>query len=189
MCLGAAFLTPVEAIEDATRSVKWALGHGADLAVVFPMHVKPHTLLRWLHDRGLYSPPSLWSLIEVLARIEPELLPRATISWHRNNNGPAAGSVVSPTTCERCRERVLAMLDRFREEPSVATLADLRSQECKCKERWREDILRLPEVTLPERVCLQYDWLARDFGLSEWWAAHGEGIRADVLDYSPEATA
>ncbi len=179
--LGPAFLTTSEAIDDACQTVQWALNHGADMALVFPMHVKGHTLLAWLHQRGLYRPPSLWSLVEVLARIEPEFLPRVTISWYRNDYGDGPQVVVSPSTCPRCRPRVLESLDRFRENPTSSAVAHLVAQECECKDAWRTEMEEAPERALPERVLDQYEQLARAFNLMDWWSARDEEIRAEVL--------
>ncbi len=179
--LGAAFLTTSEAIEDAAKTVQWALTHGADMALVFPMHIKAHTLLAWLHQQGLYQPPSLWSLVEVLARIEPEFLPRVTISWYRNDYGDGPEVIVSPSTCPRCRSRVLESLDRFRYNPTSAAVAHLVAQECECKDVWRRELEEAPERALPERVLDQYEHLARTFNLTDWWSTRQQEISAEVL--------
>ncbi len=183
--LGAAFLSDAEAVEDACRSVRWALLNGADLAVVFPMHVKPRTLLAWLHHRGLYHSPSLWSLVEVLNGLEPESLPRVNISWYRCDYGSSEAPLRSPTTCPRCQGRMLTLLDRYRAEPSQSTLCELNSEECECKEVWRQQIAVVPSPALPDRVLHHYECLAHYFGLSEWWTAHGEEIRASALQDYP----
>ena len=82
--LGVPFLTPVEAIQDCVRSVHWALTHGALAVVLFPVHVKPYTLLAWLYERGIYQPPSLWSLVESLRQVGPDLIHQVTISWYHD---------------------------------------------------------------------------------------------------------
>ena len=169
ICIGTPFLTAKEAIEDARRSVKWALAHGADVAVVFPMHVKPFTLLGWLYERGLYQPPSLWALIEVLACVDPIFLPQITISWYRGNYGPPSGLIRSPTTCPLCQSRVLELLDHFREDPSRTTLDALTAEECTCKELWQKEVASAPDTPLVVRVQHHYDYLAKEFGLLSLW--------------------
>lgn len=150
----------------------WALEHGADVALVFPMHVKPHTLLEWLATNDRYRPPSLWSLVEVLTRIEPGLLPRVSTSWYRSDYGAGSRVLLEPTTCERCRRRVVGLLDRFREALDRATVAALAAQTCTCRDVWREEVETTNAVPLPERVIAHYDLLARSFGLDAWWQAH-----------------
>lgn len=180
--LGTAFLTAAEAIDDARRSIAWALENGADQVVVFPLHVKPYTLLSWLHDRGLYRPPSLWSLVEVLSRVAPRDLHRVIISWYRDDYGPADQPVFPPTTCRDCRERVLILLDRYRHRPSTEALTALAAEPCECKDEWREEVARAPDMSLGERVLRHYDVLAGEFGLVDWWAGQREHVRAELLE-------
>lgn len=185
ICLGAPFLSAEEAIADARQSTEWALTHGADLAVVFPLHVKPYTLLAWLHERDHYRPPSLWSLVEVLSRLDPALLSRVTVSWYRRDYGPGAHLIQSPTTCPQCLPRVLRWLDRFRESPSRRSLQPLIAEQCECRVLWREEVAAVPQKTLPVRVLEQYDKLAEDFGLSEWWTEHRAIVRSEALQSAP----
>ena len=110
--LGSAFLSPREAIEDTVETVRWAIEQGTDSAVIFPAHVKQWTLLEWLWERGLYSPPSLWSLVEVLARIGSQLASRVSISWYKVYTQESEGGELnslddmwylrSPSTCVVC---------------------------------------------------------------------------------------
>ncbi len=181
VALGSAFLSPGEAIEDAVRSIEWSLRHGADLALLFPMHVKTNTLLSWLHERGEYEPPSLWSLIEVLRSIDPPLLPRLTISWYRSDYGDDSSVIASPTTCPSCETRVMASLDAFRSNASTETLGSLTALDCDCRAEWRSKIAVRPDTVLSERVYASYERIAEGFGLKDWWAAHSEEVHNELL--------
>jgi archaeosine synthase beta-subunit len=193
VALGSAFLNPRESIDDATASISWALTHGANLVVLFPMHVKPHTLLAWLQQRKLYEPPSLWSLIETLSRVRGEDLSRVTISWYRSNYVSGGPNRIAPTTCPQCLDTVLAALDRFRNEPGPASVAGLQSLTCTCRDEWARTVATAPtSSTLPERTLQQYDLLANELGLSDWWRLHELGVteamRSDVGGNSPIQT-
>jgi len=181
VALGTAFLTASEAIDDARSTVQWALGRG-DTALVFPMHVKAHTLLEWLYRQACYRPPSLWSLIEVLASIRPEDLPRVNISWYQSNYGDGSDVIDSPSTCPRCQPRVLELLDRFRDNPSSSTVADLVACECECKGVWRKEVASRPERPRAQRVIEQYENLARAFNLMDWWSTHQSEVVAQMLE-------
>lgn len=174
--LGSAFLTAAEAIKDSQHTVEWALNQGVDLVLVFPMHIKSRTLLAWLYERGLYQPPSLWALVEVFNGLDPAVLSRVSTSWYRSNYGAGTGLIISPTTCPRCRGRVLGQLDRFRDHHSLATLGDLNSIDCDCREEWRREMQPPAFGTLPERVVRHYEALAKQFGLTAIWKAHGDNI-------------
>jgi len=181
VALGSALLTEREAVDDAVRTVEWALVKGADLAIVFPMHVKHGTLLEWLHVRGLYSPPSLWSLVEVLRSLEPTLLPRVNISWHRSDYGNDPGVVVSPTTCPACENRVLAALDTYRATPTRAAILELAALDCTCRESWVKGFERTPEASREDRLLANYDAISEGLGMQGWWSQNKLRIRSALL--------
>ena len=181
VALGSAFLNPREAIDDAVRSVEWSLRNGADLALLFPMHIKTNTLLAWLYERGQYEPPSLWSLIEVLNTVDTELLSQLTISWYRSDYGDDSSMIASPTTCPSCETEVMESLDAFRASASSGTLGSLMSLDCGCRAEWRDQIAVRPEEGLGERVYANYTAIAESFDLEDWWATHSEEVRDQLL--------
>jgi uncharacterized Fe-S cluster-containing MiaB family protein len=170
VAIGLPFMTPAEAVEDARSSATWALEHGADLVVLFPMHVKAHTLLAHLHEHGRYSSPSLWAIVDVLTGLDPNQLPRVTISWYRPNCAAVGDIIASPGICRTCSATVLSALDGFRAAPSAATLAELTSIECRCRDAWRALAAEVPGTSLPERVLTHYEQIAAEFELSDWSA-------------------
>ena len=80
LMLGAPFLSPTEQLEDAERSLRWALEHAA-YAALFPLVVKPHTLLNFAFEHGLYSPVTGLMTAELLRRFTPEELGRIDLLW------------------------------------------------------------------------------------------------------------
>lgn len=165
IALGSAFLTEAESIADSVASVSWALDNGAKLALLFPMHVKQNTLLAWLHARGRYHPPSLWSLIEVLQRLDETLLPKVSISWYRDDYGSTRNVIARPTTCPRCEAEVLRALDRYRAAPGVESIGALRALRCDCRSRWRFSLEGAPARPLPDRVRDELVLLNQELGL------------------------
>ena len=65
--LGAPFLSRAEQLEDAELSLRWALEHAA-YAALFPLTVKPHTLLNFAFRHGMYSPVTGPVTAELLRR-------------------------------------------------------------------------------------------------------------------------
>jgi len=161
--LGSAFLSPVEAIDDAVASTRWSLEHGADIAVLYPLQTKEFTLLAQLFEMDEYRSPSLWSLVEALRRLE-DVIGRVTIAWYLNYyDQPFLDSV---DTCPRCRDRVFAGLDAFHASQSFDEVVKLDGIECACREAWRAR-LEPPSTSLSERVAASYERLAMALGL-EW---------------------
>lgn len=187
--LGNAFLSHSEAIEDAVQSVRWAFSQRTDLCVVFPAHVKRWTLLQWLWEHGMYSPPSLWSLVEVLARLGPRLTPRVPISWYKTYYEESDGIdpiegifyLCSPSTCAACQPVVMELLDTYRDTQDFGVVEELMSIECECKRVWRSSLEAEESVPLKERVARSYEVIGRDVLGVEWWAEYGDSILKDVL--------
>jgi hypothetical protein len=166
VCLGTAFLSPAEALADAMAAVHWLHQTQVEQVLLFPMHVKPHTAIGELFRLGLYSAPSLWSLVEVLHRLPPAEQARTNLSWYRLES--PASVLASPTSCPSCREAVLTLLDAFRASLDPEWLEKLHRLDCACKQQWRRS-LAWPEVPLPERVAAAYEQLARRLRLESLW--------------------
>ena len=187
--LGSAFLSTREAIEDTVRSVRWAFSQGTDMCIVFPAHVKRWTLLQWLWEHGLYSAPSLWSLVEVLARLNPQLTPRVTISWYKNYQQEAERSIpiesrtylCSPSTCAVCQPEVMEMLDVYRDTRDFGVMRELAAFECECKSAWRSSLEKEEPTRLEERVARLYEAIGLDVLGVEWWTKNGSRVLKDVL--------
>ena len=112
--LGAPFLTQREMLEDAVDSLNWAKNHKAYKVVVFPSNIKPNTVSNYLYERGLYSPPSLWLLLEFLDAISEEDLSMVELAWYgaRQSQGNSLYAI-PPRTCDKCRGILLNGLNDF----------------------------------------------------------------------------
>jgi archaeosine synthase beta-subunit len=130
--LGTAFLDRPTAVHDAVATVRWALSHGATNAVVFPLHVKPFTLLEFLHRHGRYRSVSLWDLVEVLYVLGPDLSPRVEIAWYKSYYDTADKVTTSPVGCDRCTERLVEELDHYRATQRYEVVAELEGTRCEC---------------------------------------------------------
>ncbi len=175
--LGNIFLSPLEAIEDAVRSSVWALSHGADKVILFPLAIRPHTLSELLNDSGRHSPPSLWSLVEVIEQLGPELAPRVLITAYRNNLNIPMKEM--PGTCSRCHEDVISLLDDYFGTQSWDKIMQLSAYPCDCHERWRQS-LTVPEEPLLQRVIESYDWLAQELRIERFWKKRREALVAEM---------
>ena len=80
--VGVPFLKSEEDIVYAVETIRWAFFKDVDECHIFPTHVKASTSLENLYQAGLYHPPSLWSLVEVLHRLDPAFYDRLRSSWY-----------------------------------------------------------------------------------------------------------
>lgn len=165
--IGIPFMNERAAIEHATDSIHKALKWGADSIVLFPYHVKPGTLTAWLYEHNEYSPVSLWSLVEILSRLEPEVQDVTRISWYKNYYEEPWRIIASPYTCKVCYSHVLMLLEEYKNRMQKETLASLQSYSCACKRTWREKMAEQPEkIDMPE-IERQYRKMADAFHISQ----------------------
>jgi radical SAM enzyme (TIGR01210 family) len=183
--VGPPFLTAAEAIDDTIESVRWAFENGVDQCVLFPAHVKRHTLAEWLWRRGMYAAPSLWSLVRVLYRLGPQMMSDVTISWYKNYYAAAKseadfGFASSPATCPRCLDSVVSLLDDFRGTGDFDVVEQLEHFACDCRTSWEESLQVVPELSRVRRAAEAYELLGRDLLPQGWWDVHGAAVLAEV---------
>ena len=180
--VGAPFLSASAAIDDATRSVRFALELGSDECYIFPINIKTSTPLASLYNRGLYFPPSLWSLVEVLKRIKNNIMIAGSIklSWYKSYG--AYNVIQSPTTCPLCYDKVIGLLDKFAEYGDYALIEKLTSIECVCKDNWNESIRQEAIYNPVESVLKGYELLANEFFGSDWWQNNKVSIKDCMLN-------
>jgi len=123
------FLTEKEAIGDLINSIQ-SISDFTDIISVNPVNVQNGTLLEELWHRGLYSPPWLWSIFEVLKSTEkinkPIFVSKAGLGSERGANN-----------CEDCNDLFLKLIERFNKSQKTASLEKL--PECDCKSRWKAE--------------------------------------------------
>lgn len=114
--LGAPFLTREEQIQDCIETLEFIYQNmpiGTE-AVLFPINIKENTMLKHWQDIGVYEQISSWEFVELLHKIPGEYLDRFTIAWWGNReNTFTKGIIQHPTTCSKCRERLMKFYTNF----------------------------------------------------------------------------
>lgn len=165
--IGIPFLSERMSIQTAVDSVKTALEMGFDSIVLFPYHIKPGTLTDYLWRQGEYQCCSLWALIEVLAQFLPEQLEKIHISWYRNYYNDSKKVIMSPDTCDRCREQVLEALDGYKNYPGEKAQKKLSSLTCGCRDAWKQKMLSQSADVNLDKVFALYRQLGYAFEVPE----------------------
>jgi radical SAM enzyme (TIGR01210 family) len=187
--LGAPFLTEEEAIESAVGTIRWALRNGSHICVLFPSNVKGWTLQEWLWEQGLYQVPSLWSLVEALRRLGPETSRSVALSWYSasptdpHRRGQVSDPLrAAPTTCERCRTRVIEGLDGFNAGRGHHVIEELSTSDCFCRAEWADRLAREAATAQPlgERVLGAYERIGTGLLGGGWWARNREKVHAEL---------
>lgn len=166
--IGLPFLSAAEIVSDAHNTVHWCFANGVTTCVLFPVNIKPYTTLHWLYRHGFYDQVSLWSLVDVLASLEPGILKNIEISWypgleqiqHPHYHKP----IVTPSTCPHCAQKVNDSLSRFAMSPQsrCEEVRRLVSIHCRCRDDWKRELSYDNQVPLTERLQDTYFAIARE---------------------------
>lgn len=109
--LGLPFLSTQEQFKDACNTIKWAFSQRCR-PVLFPINIKPYSLLKEMYDTGYYTPISHWLLLLVLNTFTADELEQIILVWYGNRieyYGDAQLKQIFPTYCDKCKE----ILDTF----------------------------------------------------------------------------
>ena len=175
------FLTEWENVYMAVQSVKWAVNSGAEECFLFPTHVKESTPLHTLYEEKMFSPPALWSLIEIIRRLGPFYYEHIRLSWYTSYG--AYNVLASPGTCPECYEEVIRHLDNFAQYPSQSYANALFNIKCGCKTewyKWLENKANGDTSALLARVKNGYKTLAKRYSAQSIDAYALENIFAEM---------
>lgn len=148
--IGAPFLTPHQQVIDVCRSVQWAFANGADSVILFPMNVKPFTLLYDLMHDGKYTPISHWRVVYTLnvlsELLTSEQLACTGLSWYGERGDIYQSSVkkmVAPLACGKCKDKLFDFYKKFQLEESgeqrKSLIRQMLNESCICGCRTKEE--------------------------------------------------
>ncbi|MDX1612474.1 MAG: archaeosine biosynthesis radical SAM protein RaSEA, partial [Candidatus Thermoplasmatota archaeon] len=165
------FLTEQEAIDEAVLTAQRVSELPALEAVSFnPTSIHKNTLVERLFHRGEYSPPWLWSVVEVLKQAD------AHLSCHFKSDVVAGGQRRGAHNCGQCDEDVLRAIEAHKLTGDITVFDRV---DCDCKQVW-EDQLDLEELGLAGGA------LAKDFRVA---AGEAGGHRDAMADWYAEPQA
>lgn len=81
---GMPFLSINEQIQDTLSSINWCFQNGIDEVDLFPINIKPYTLLYKLYEEGKYKPVHHKDFINVLKQIPEEYIDKIHLCWYGN---------------------------------------------------------------------------------------------------------
>jgi len=128
------FLTEKDAIRDAVKSVE-KVKDIADTISFNPVAIHSKTVLERMWKQGLYRPPWLWSVVEVLEKA------REIYDGIIKCDVVAGGKMRGSHNCGECDKKVLNAIRNF----SLTQRAEeFKNLDCKCREEWR-DLIEVEE--------------------------------------------
>lgn len=169
LMFGIPFLSEFEQYEDTLKAIHWVINHNCK-PIIFPINIKPHTLLRYAYDKGLYKPVSLWLLVHVLDCLECEELCNTLIAWYGNRDEPYPNDIptVFPDACDSCRHnlevffRSFMNAQKFTERKTLISEL-IRTTTCDCC--WiAKKAIEVPRFAFEKQFETFYRQLKDDFG-------------------------
>lgn len=163
---GLPFLSPREQFEDVLNTIRWSFAHQGR-PVLFPVNIKPYTLLMEAYRAGFYCPISQWMLPLILDTLPEIWLEQVTVAWYGNReeiydiNGERA---IFPVACPACSAAIQAFFDELSTISSGTERKERLHQliaggSCNCLERTKQEIAQKPEDTFEERYVTFLSWL------------------------------
>jgi radical SAM enzyme (TIGR01210 family) len=136
------FLNEKEAIEKAIETIEYAFATGTTTVSLEACTIQDYTLMKYFYERGLYSPPWLWSIIEVVkgTKTPGKLL----IGLFKFFPSPSA----VPNNCEHCNQKVMEKFMQYNRTLDPKVFDGLT---CECKKQWSE-ILEQKPLPFEERI-------------------------------------
>jgi radical SAM enzyme (TIGR01210 family) len=136
------FLTEKEAIEQAIETIEYAFASGTTTVSLEACTIQDYTLMKYLYERGLYSTPWLWSIIEVVRKVKTP--GKLIVGLFKFFPSPSA----VPNNCDRCNEKVMEKIIKYNRtlDPKI-----FNGLTCECKKQWRR-ILREKPLPFEERL-------------------------------------
>ena len=132
------FLTEEEGIADVIESVAYLAELGLRSVTLCPTRVARSTLAWELYQAGLYAPPNLWSVLDVVRSAHARLETRVACI---NLRGTDFDSVF-PESCPTCADRIVDSLVEF----SVTGDPSVFPDQCACRPHVDMPVVSLPPV-------------------------------------------
>jgi len=149
------FLTEQEAITDVVRTVDYLYARGIRRVDLEVTTVEKNTVVHELWKKGLYTPPMLWSVLEVIRQYKQKYGDK--MSMYISPFQYSVESLDFSRNCGRCDQEILDRIDMHNLDFNMDVFADL---DCTCRHaEWEKKIQEQDRRDFPERVIRNLDAL------------------------------
>lgn len=168
--LGLPFLSPKQQIDDAINTIEWAVCQGCS-PVLFPLNIKYFTFLRYMYDKKVYTPISLWLVVILLDKLSDKALQEIIIAWYGNRDESYSkdSPTIMPQACRICKPILNKFFQNFLRTDEVKErkllISNLMSQSaCECLTAVKGG-LKQPDSNFEENYQKLFNQIVLDFGI------------------------
>jgi len=173
LIVGIPFLNRPEVVSGTVKSIRDTAELGFDQIVLFPNHVKEHTVAHIMATAGRYSPPDLWVMRDVLAAVPGELIDRVHLAWLDLKPHPGA-----PRTAFEPDPAATATLHELLHRFNIDHDRDALQKAIELPDH--RHAMPEPSLSLVERLISEYQWLADHHWELGWWEKHAAEVKAEL---------
>jgi len=156
------FLEESEAIHEAIRTIEFLSDMPIKRIVLMVTNVKKGTLVGKLYERGYYSPPFLWSVLETVLGLSNEAISKLVVyGFECGMPMEAIGS-----NCRKCNDTIRSNIDLFSQTNDIVYIKRSFDINCECKNIWKKLIHTKVRTDLKTRIDLQCSILEGEFHLN-----------------------
>jgi radical SAM enzyme (TIGR01210 family) len=129
------FLTEKEAVEDTVESIGYLSSLGINEPILCATKVSPNTVAYLMYTDGIYHPPWLWTVLEILK----ESIIRYSKSKPRVNTSEIIkeknkGSLCTQN-CDKCNDKVIEMIEKYNLSQNTGVLHNIK---CDCRKLYQK---------------------------------------------------
>lgn len=155
------FLTEQEAIMDVLSTIRYCVRNGIHACDLEVTTVEKNTVVYELWKNQAYTPPMLWSLVDLITRMH-----QAHHDTFRLYISPWHYSVKAydwTKNCGRCDDEVIAAIDQYNRDHD---LRHFQSLYCSCRsDLWEKRVQERDPAPLPARVIARLKEVEREPGM------------------------
>lgn len=151
--LGAPFLTVSEQIKDTNNTIQWAVNHGVDSIVIFPVNIRKHTMLYDLYIEKKFERLSHWAVFEVLKSIPRWYLNKVYLAWYgdwvdydekynQQDNLPPYGCSICENKWMEFYQMFLMKSDNLERKQLLQQYETILSSKCDCKKIFENNMIQ-----------------------------------------------
>lgn len=146
--LGGPFLSVREQKQDCLDTIRWIIEHNC-YAVIFPLNIKPFTTIKYMYQKKLYTPISLWMLFDVLKSFSDDELDHIDVAWYGNRIDEYVEDdckTIFPRTCSDCSDKLQILFDKYNNLKCGTQRFNLlesflkEKKTCRCYEAYLNDL-------------------------------------------------
>lgn len=167
LLLGLPFLNEKEQVEDILNSINWCIEHQTKM-VIFPINIKPHTLIYYLYQNKMYSSISQWEIIYVLSLINENYLSSIDIAyWGNRDESYENEMIIFPYSCPKCQHLIYDFYPKYlstdNSKDRKKFINDLLEKtECNCFQLFQSKLVR-SDSDIKKRIEKAHTRLAIEF--------------------------